>query len=239
MSLFSMEFKDLRVDLAASLVDLTNSGALTNNLSNSSNTSLSKPELDLFLTKFDLKRLESYNNNKINVNVMLDLVPILARLYFTRKIVLNLSPSQMLILLGVGLQLKSFEHIRKEFNDSKKEKISNSNKYMENINNDFIMGNFKKIILRMTSKIKEIYKEDIIQKEDYLIKGNNKSNNSGNNGNGSSSKKKNNNNININTSTNMLNMPINEEESLAKSKKEYYDNFLGKKRKNSANKNDE
>lgn len=43
---------------------------------------LSKMELDVYLTKYDIKRLEMYSNNLVDYHLVMDLVPALARLYF-------------------------------------------------------------------------------------------------------------------------------------------------------------
>jgi N-acetyltransferase 10 len=43
---------------------------------------LSKTELDVYLTKYDLKRLEMYCKNLVDYHLIMDLIPALARLYF-------------------------------------------------------------------------------------------------------------------------------------------------------------
>lgn len=43
---------------------------------------LSKLELDVYLTKYDVKRLEMYSNNLVDYHLVMDLVPALAHLYF-------------------------------------------------------------------------------------------------------------------------------------------------------------
>jgi N-acetyltransferase 10 len=43
---------------------------------------LSKMELDVYLTKYDLKRLEMYSKNLVDYHLIMDLIPSLARLYF-------------------------------------------------------------------------------------------------------------------------------------------------------------
>ena len=45
-------------------------------------TVLSKMELDVYLTKYDLKRLEMYSKNLVDYHLIMDLIPSLARLYF-------------------------------------------------------------------------------------------------------------------------------------------------------------
>jgi len=43
---------------------------------------LSKTELDAYLSKYDLKRLEMYSKNLVDYHLIMDLIPALARLYF-------------------------------------------------------------------------------------------------------------------------------------------------------------
>lgn len=62
---------------------------------------------------FDLKRLDSYANNMLDYHVILDLLPTLAALYFSRRFPadVKLSGVQSSILLALGLQRKSVEDI--------------------------------------------------------------------------------------------------------------------------------
>lgn len=48
-------------------------------------TGLSKQEMDVLLTKYDIKRLEMYCNNLVDYHLVVDLLPTLARLYFLNK----------------------------------------------------------------------------------------------------------------------------------------------------------
>lgn len=70
-------------------------------------------ELQMLLTPFDLKRLDSYANNALDYHVVLDLVPTIGALYFDRRLgpEVRLSAVQSAILLGLGLQRKSIEDI--------------------------------------------------------------------------------------------------------------------------------
>ena len=54
-------------------------------------TELTKAELDLFLTPHDLNRLEKYAQNMVDYHMVMDLLPTLARLYFTRRLDVNLN----------------------------------------------------------------------------------------------------------------------------------------------------
>ena len=54
-------------------------------------TELIKVELDLFLTPHDLNRLEKYAQNMVDYHMVMDLLPTLARLYFTRRLNISLN----------------------------------------------------------------------------------------------------------------------------------------------------
>lgn len=67
----------------------------------------------MLLSPFDSKRLESYANNMLDYHVILDLMPIVAGLYFLRRLGedVKLTAVQSAILLAVGLQRKSVEDV--------------------------------------------------------------------------------------------------------------------------------
>ncbi len=46
--------------------------------------SISKEDLERFVSLFDLKRLESYSKNLVDFHLIMDLVPTLAKLYFSK-----------------------------------------------------------------------------------------------------------------------------------------------------------
>ncbi|KAJ7545348.1 hypothetical protein O6H91_09G116300 [Diphasiastrum complanatum] len=62
------------------------------------------------LTPYDMKRLESYANNLAEYQLILDLVPTLARLFFLERIPATLSYGQAAILLCLGLQHHDISH---------------------------------------------------------------------------------------------------------------------------------
>jgi N-acetyltransferase 10 len=68
--------------------------------------------LDIF-SIHDIKRLESYARNLLDYHVVIDMMPQLARVWFTRRLpdTFELSPAQQLILLGLGLQHKTIDDI--------------------------------------------------------------------------------------------------------------------------------
>ena len=63
-----------------------------------------------------MNRLKSYSKNQVDYHLILDLIPHIARLFFTDRLgkCVNLGYTNQAILVGVGLQMKSFEQICKE-----------------------------------------------------------------------------------------------------------------------------
>lgn len=74
---------------------------------------LNSQELAILLTPFDLKRLESYANNMLDYHVILDLLPIVASVFFQRRLGddVRLTAVQSSILLALGLQKKTIEDV--------------------------------------------------------------------------------------------------------------------------------
>lgn len=69
----------------------------------------------MLLTPFDVKRLESYAKNLVDYHVVLDLLPVLARLFFLGRLPVALSSFQSATLLAIGLQHKSVDDVVAEF----------------------------------------------------------------------------------------------------------------------------
>lgn len=114
ISLLSYQFRNFSPIMALSIDESATSGS---QLSTSNTPApLTKADLDLLFTPFDLKRLESYANNVLDYHVILDLVPMLATLYFTGRLQkdINLNGVQKAILLALGLQRKEVEVISAE-----------------------------------------------------------------------------------------------------------------------------
>ena len=106
---------------------------------------MKKSEIELFLTKFDFKRLELYSRNMTNYNMIIDLIPVIAHLYFNKKIFVSLSYIQAGVLLGVGLQRKNFDEIVQEFN----------------IQINQLLAMFNKMVKKFVNYIKGIYEKDM------------------------------------------------------------------------------
>jgi N-acetyltransferase 10 len=75
----------------------------------------SKSELDATMSPYDLKRLEKFAEQMVDHHLILDLLPSLATLYFSRRLsAVTLSRVQESILLGIGLQHKTLDDLEKE-----------------------------------------------------------------------------------------------------------------------------
>ncbi|KAF5013605.1 hypothetical protein FDECE_410 [Fusarium decemcellulare] len=113
LSLLSYQFGSFPAITALSIDESANAGA---RLDSTEIQPLSKVELDRLLSPFDLKRLESYANNMLDYHVVLDLIPIIANLYFTGRLKsdIKLTGVQQCILLAIGLQHKDVEAVSQE-----------------------------------------------------------------------------------------------------------------------------
>ena len=114
LQLLSYNFRDFSATLGLMLIESASMGARLNTAAFTPR--LDKPQLDALLSPFDLKRLESYANDMLDYHVIIDMVPLIAHLYFTGALTdhITLSPVQQGILLAVGLQRKSIEDVGKE-----------------------------------------------------------------------------------------------------------------------------
>ena len=107
MTLLSYYFKDMAASLAVSLLQTSNSL-----VSQNETQPLTKKELEIYITLYDLKRLEIYSQIRDDYRRITDLLPIIARFYFLGKMGdTTLSPAQSIILLSIGLQAKTIDDI--------------------------------------------------------------------------------------------------------------------------------
>ncbi|GAA5883429.1 hypothetical protein JCM16303_003792 [Sporobolomyces ruberrimus] len=111
ISLLSFKFREFGSIAALTMLEAANSGDSTGK----TRALVSEDIRDLF-SPFDLKRLDSYANNMLDYHVILDLLPTLAALYFSKRfpVDVKLSGVQSSILLALGLQRKSVEDIESE-----------------------------------------------------------------------------------------------------------------------------
>lgn len=113
LQLMSYEFKKFPAVQALNIIEATEAGE-----SSAAVKKLTRNELDAMLSPFDLKRLDSYANNLLDYHVIVDMLPLIAQLYFSKKTGndVNLSSVQSAILLAIGLQHKDMDVISKELN---------------------------------------------------------------------------------------------------------------------------
>ncbi|KAL1413093.1 N-acetyltransferase 10 [Vanrija albida] len=110
MNLLSYDcFKKFRSETALSVIDAASRKAEEGKV-------VTGDELSALISPFDMKRLESYADSMVDYHVILDLVPTLATLYFSRRLGadFSLSAAQQAIMLALGLQRKSLETLETE-----------------------------------------------------------------------------------------------------------------------------
>lgn len=112
MSLLSYpSFAKFDSSTALSILSTSPSGSMATAPSNP----ITPDELNILLSPFDMKRLETYTGGMIDYHVILDLVPILSHLFFSRRLAdCTLSAAQQAILLALGLQRKPVEALEAE-----------------------------------------------------------------------------------------------------------------------------
>lgn len=101
--------------------------------------------LEKFISLYDLKRLEAFCKKMIDYHLILDLLPGIAQLYFTKNLSLGFSKLQKSIFIALALQRKSFDSLHKEIDFPGSQVVLLFNKMM-------------KII---TQTIKKIFEEEI------------------------------------------------------------------------------
>lgn len=77
ISLLAFQFSKFAPSLAL--------GVLFNNNRVLKSKTLSRAELDVYMTPYDVKRLEMYSNNLVDYHLITDLIPTLARIYFLNQ----------------------------------------------------------------------------------------------------------------------------------------------------------
>ncbi|CAE6402143.1 unnamed protein product [Rhizoctonia solani] len=112
LTLLSFQFRDFGSAPAFRQVTVLDSALL----GLTTTTEIGLTELNFLLTPFDLKRLEAYSNSLIDYHVVLDLLPMLATLYFGKRLGqdVKLNAIQSSIMLSLGLQRKTIEEVESE-----------------------------------------------------------------------------------------------------------------------------
>jgi len=107
ISLLSYDFKKFDASLGLGMLQMKH-------IKHESEKLLAKEELVYNFTNYDMKRLEMYSRNMADYHLILDLLPSVARLFYSNKLDFKLSLAQNVILLGLGLQRKSVDIMEKE-----------------------------------------------------------------------------------------------------------------------------
>lgn len=115
-NLLGYEFKKLNVGLALEILHYPRLEAISED---DDGNLLDKNILSYFVSLADFNRLKSYTRNQVDYHLILDLVPVIARMYFTGVLGknLNLGYVNQAILVGLGLQMKTFDEFCKELKD--------------------------------------------------------------------------------------------------------------------------
>lgn len=99
---------------------------------------LDRSALNEILSPFDLKRLDSYANNLLDYHVILDMLPMIALVFFSDKTKdVSLSSVQAAILLAIGLQHKSMDDISKELRLPASQSMAMFSKVIRKFSNAF------------------------------------------------------------------------------------------------------
>jgi N-acetyltransferase 10 len=120
ITLLGGPFRDMEIRLAISVLENLNilddaRDKVAKRAGNSAGK-ISAEELDFFLTPHDLKRIELYGRNLCDHHLVTDLLPVIARLYFSGRFGndFNVSGVQAALLCGIGLQSRGVESLRTE-----------------------------------------------------------------------------------------------------------------------------
>jgi N-acetyltransferase 10 len=125
VSLFSGPFRPMDVRLTMAVLEnledvevSDDSKKVTELRSGTSFEQIDGRELQYVLTPHDLKRLELYGRNLCDHHLVTDLLPVIARLYFTGRLGrdFKLSSLQAALLCGIGLQSRDVDSITSELN---------------------------------------------------------------------------------------------------------------------------
>uniref|UniRef100_A0A8C2D4C6 RNA cytidine acetyltransferase n=1 Tax=Cyprinus carpio TaxID=7962 RepID=A0A8C2D4C6_CYPCA len=105
LSLLSFQFSKFSPTLALNILQNKNA----------KDDTLTSAELAATFTPYDLKRLEMYSRNMVDYHLIMDMIPVIAHMYFLKQLGdITLSVAQCALLLGIGLQHKSVDELEKE-----------------------------------------------------------------------------------------------------------------------------
>lgn len=138
VSLLSYQFRSFTASLSLSILQ-------QKHFKKAAKGELRKADLDLYLSKYDLKRLELYSQNMVDYHLVMDLLPAVSRLYFLDQADLHLSVIQSAILLGMGLQHKTVDDLEKDLD----------------LPSSQLLGLFSRVIRKIVQQFNEIVEADI------------------------------------------------------------------------------
>eukprot|EP01094_Clydonella_sp_ATCC50884_P023743 TRINITY_DN576_c0_g1_i2.p1 TRINITY_DN576_c0_g1~~TRINITY_DN576_c0_g1_i2.p1 ORF type:complete len:1048 (+),score=416.78 TRINITY_DN576_c0_g1_i2:107-3250(+) len=125
--LLSYQFRSFPTALALSIAS---------NCVDKSVSPLSAGELSFNFTPYDLKRLESYGKNLVDYHIVMDLMPRVATLYFSKRLRASLPSIQESILLALGLQHKLLSELEEEFSLPARQLLALFNKAVRKISSE-------------------------------------------------------------------------------------------------------
>ena len=159
LSLLSGPFRHVNVRLAMAVLEnldsvpaSAESSSLLQNRTGSSTAKVDVDELSCFLTPHDMKRLELYGRNLCDHHLVSDLIPSIARLYFTSRFGYDftLSSVQAALLCGIGVQNRQVDTLTSELGLPLNQVLAMFNKAVRKISialNSIVEENEKKNML--------------------------------------------------------------------------------------------
>ncbi|KAK9701707.1 Helicase [Popillia japonica] len=140
ISLLSYQFSSFTPSLSLSMLNNQNSKLTSRRLS--------RQELDVYFSNYDIKRLEMYSNNLVDYHLIVDLMPALARIFFLNQMGdVHMSAVQSAILLGIGLQHKTVDTLATELD----------------LPSSQLLGLFNRLMRRSVQYLNSILEDDVEQ----------------------------------------------------------------------------
>ncbi|CAL1380077.1 unnamed protein product [Linum trigynum] len=133
LRLLSSSFRSMECRLAMRVLD-----PKTNFTDLEANQKKSLPEefwksLTEDLSPYDMERLRAYTDSLVDFHLILDIVPVLARLYFRGKLPVTLSSDEADVLLCIGLQQQNFTRVEEQLKSERTAILSRFMKAMKRI----------------------------------------------------------------------------------------------------------
>lgn len=141
IALLGGPFRSMEIKLAISTLEGMDDVATSKNADRigSGSGKIDADELGYYLTAHDLKRLEMYGRNLCDHHLVTDLLPPVARLYFTGRFgpEFKLSSVQAAILCGIGVQNRDVDELTKELGLPANQVLAMFNKAIRKISISF------------------------------------------------------------------------------------------------------